>query len=155
MKKTNTLPEELVSICDKASQVNSCTLYGIIHDTQNHTISVLVENKESNVTLNNCEKIIKHIQLTWPEKYQKLLQSNSLEVSTPGLDRPLLEYDHFTQQVGNTISCQIKNGDKHKKIKGLLQNVSNDIITILVTDEVTEIPFSEIISCHLNNEIKV
>lgn len=60
----------------------------------------------------------------------------NLEVSSPGLDRPLFEKSHYENVVGETIEVKLGvplNG--RRKFKGLLEKIENDTLIVIVDGE--------------------
>ena len=55
----------------------------------------------------------------------------TLEVSSPGLERPLRRPEHFTRAVGSTVAVKARAGiDGDRRIKGALVAADADTITI-------------------------
>jgi ribosome maturation factor RimP len=74
----------------------------------------------------------------------------SLEVSSPGVDRPLTKPAHFAAQVGNRVNVRTRRPiDGRGTCKGRLRRV--DDTGIVVADGETEvaIAFGEIVKAHL------
>ncbi|WP_337878717.1 ribosome maturation factor RimP [Rheinheimera sp.] len=56
-----------------------------------------------------------------------------LEVSSPGLDRPLFTPDHFTKVVGQKIEVKLAiPQDGRRKFKGLLTQIEDDMLVVEV-----------------------
>jgi len=73
-----------------------------------------------------------------------------LEVSSPGLDRPLFEEEHFDRFAGSEISFKLmyaQNG--RKKFKGLLQGREGDVIVVNVDGEDQKFALSQIDKANL------
>jgi ribosome maturation factor RimP len=63
----------------------------------------------------------------------------TLEVSTPGLERPLRTPAHFTGALGETISVKTEPGfDGPRRVKGELLGATDDDITLRPTDGAPE-----------------
>ena len=80
-----------------------------------------------------------------------------LEVSSPGIDRPLFEIDHFSKQIG----CQVKIRLHHpiedrRQYKGLLQRVEGENIYLLVEGMTHEVvlPFAEIEKANVIGDVR-
>ena len=74
----------------------------------------------------------------------------SLEVSSPGLDRPLFEKAQFEAVVGETVEAKISmplNG--RRKFKGKLVAVENESLIVMVDNEEYELVISNIDKAHL------
>jgi ribosome maturation factor RimP len=71
--------------------------------------------------------------------------SYHLEVSSPGLNRPLRKPEHFQKQVGDVIEVQtmvpVIPSQKRRRFKGTLVNVSSHFISMDCEGTVFEIPF--------------
>jgi ribosome maturation factor RimP len=73
-----------------------------------------------------------------------------LEVSSPGLDRPLLALDHFQRFSGNRARLRLteKLMDR-RRYEGVLLGVQGDVVLIEVDGEQCAIPFQLIDTAHL------
>lgn len=59
----------------------------------------------------------------------------SMEVSSPGLDRPLVKPEHFTRAIGKSASIRTKTPvDGRKRFKGLIEGFSDGTLTFVDTD---------------------
>lgn len=69
----------------------------------------------------------------------------TLEVSSPGLDRPLFDIGHFEKCVGETVKVRLNVpiGDRRNFV-GKLLKVEGDNIHILLDEEEIVVPFSDI-----------
>ncbi len=78
--------------------------------------------------------------------------SYSLEVSSPGSDRPLskkLDFEKFRGRVARIKTIAPINGQKN--FKGVLLNISEENINISLDDKTVAIPFKEVKSARLVN----
>jgi len=68
----------------------------------------------------------------------------TLEVSSPGVDRPLFTLAHFERFVGSEIKVELRQAtaEGQKKLRGDLLKVENETIHLHVQDEEFEIPFA-------------
>jgi ribosome maturation factor RimP len=74
--------------------------------------------------------------------------SYSLEVSSPGLERPLRTAAHFARAVGETISVKTRTGNMPaRRVRGVVQAVAEVSCTLLDDDDGTEhtISYSEVV----------
>jgi ribosome maturation factor RimP len=68
-----------------------------------------------------------------------------LEVSSPGLDRPLYEVSHYQAQLGESVKVRMAVPvDGRRNFKGLLSNVSGEQISIEVDGELYELAIRDI-----------
>ncbi len=63
----------------------------------------------------------------------------TLEVSSPGVERPLRRPDHYRRALGETIVVKTVPGVEPRRIKGALRSVTDDDATIDLTVDAVEI----------------
>ncbi len=69
----------------------------------------------------------------------------TLEVSSPGLERPLLSLDDFRRKIGEQVKVELKSPlDEKKEIKGEIVEVRENEVVIALEDEVKTIPWDRI-----------
>lgn len=73
----------------------------------------------------------------------------TLEVSTPGIDRPLTELRHFSRAIGRLVSFQLTD-DSH--ITGRIESVHDDKVNISLAETERYLSLSEIVSAHVEVE---
>ena len=89
------------------------------------------------VSLALCERVTGHLR--------DLLAEYSLEVSSPGPQRPLTKPDHFRRFIGRRARLRLREPrDGHKTYTGELVGASDDEVTVAAEDGVVAIPYSEI-----------
>ena len=89
------------------------------------------------VNLALCERVTKHLG--------DLLANYSLEVSSPGPQRPLSKPDHFRRFLGKRARVRLRQPrDGHKSFTGELVGASDDEVTVAADTGVVTIPYSEI-----------
>ena len=74
----------------------------------------------------------------------------NLEVSSPGLDRPLFDLAHFEAVIGETINVKLSiplNG--RRKFKGELEAVENDTLIVVVDGQDYELAHSNVDKANL------
>jgi ribosome maturation factor RimP len=89
------------------------------------------------VDLALCERVTGHLR--------DLLLDYSLEVSSPGPQRPLTKPDHFRRFIGRRARVRLREPrDGHGSYTGELVGASDDEVTVAAEDGVVAIPYSEI-----------
>lgn len=74
----------------------------------------------------------------------------TLEVSSPGIDRPLRTLEHFARFEGEKAQIVlIEPYQGRAKWVGILSGVSEDVVLLLVDGIVEELPFSHIKKAHV------
>jgi ribosome maturation factor RimP len=115
----------------------------------NDVIQIMID-KDSGVSIDDCAKLTRLVSRIL--QVAEISDSYRLEVSSPGLDRPLLKPEHFTKFVGNEIklTAQVLI-DGQKRFIGKLTNfnVETQQITLVCESKVITIDFNQIESANL------
>ena len=88
-------------------------------------------DKDGGVDINDCEAMSRALDEPLDEQ-DPIAQADTLEVSSPGLERPLVRDEHFTQFIGADIMVKmIRPADGlPKEFKGVLTDYSDGQVTI-------------------------
>ena len=77
------------------------------------------------------------------------LREYSVEVSSPGLDRPLRRQEHFEAAQGRRIKLRTTG----RKVRGAVVSAGDESVTVAASDGTeTEIPYAEIVRANLIDE---
>ena len=81
------------------------------------------------------------------------LETYRVDVSSPGLERPLRTREHFSDAVGRRVALRtdVELGGR-KRFRGEVVDVGEDTATIAVGDERVEIPYDAIVRGNLIEE---
>ena len=89
------------------------------------------------VTLGLCERVSRHLS-QYRDRY-------ALEVSSPGLDRPLTKPQHYSRFLGRHAHVRLREARAgHKTVTGELVGASEEEVTIAAPDGVVAIPYEQI-----------
>jgi ribosome maturation factor RimP len=97
----------------------------------------LVIDRDGGVDLATCERVTHHLR--------DLLNDYSLEVSSPGPERPLTKPDHFRRFVGRRarVNTKVEHGGS-KNFTGELVGANDDEVTVAADEGVVSIPYTDI-----------
>ena len=105
------------------------------------TLRLFIDHPEG-VTLDLCERISGHLN-DYRDRY-------SLEVSSPGQDRPLTKPQHYTRFLGRHARVRLREArDGHKSVTGELVGASDTDVTIAAQEGVVTIPYEQIARSNL------
>ena len=97
------------------------------------------------VDLALCERVTRQLG--------ELLEQYSLEVSSPGPQRPLVKPEHFRRFVGRRVKVRTRSEhDGRRSFTGELVGVTDDQVTVAADDGVVSIPYSDINRSNLVEE---
>ena len=106
-------------------------------------VRIYVENLNGEITLEECAAISGKID----EDVDKLIEQRFfLEVSSPGIERPLKKIEDFIRFKGEKIKVSLKHKINDKKsFEGIITECEDNIIFLEIEEEnIVEIPFSEV-----------
>ena len=106
--------------------------------------------KDQMLDINDCVKISKHVSVLL--EVDKRVEFNfGLEVSSPGINRPLVKIEDFVKFKGYIITTKLKkNLNNQIKFVGKISNVLKDeVIEIESNGEILKVPFDHIDECKL------
>ena len=105
------------------------------------TLRLFIDHPDG-VTLELCERVSGHLG-EYRERY-------SLEVSSPGQDRPLTKPQHFSRFLGRRARVRLRDAaDGHQSVTGELVGASESDVTIASPGGVVTIPFEQIARSNL------
>ena len=100
------------------------------------TLRLFIDHPDG-VTLALCERVSGHLT-DYRERY-------SLEVSSPGQDRPLTKPQHYSRFLGRRARVRLREArDGHKSVTGELVGASEKDVTIAAGGGIVTIPYEEI-----------
>jgi ribosome maturation factor RimP len=105
------------------------------------TLRLFIDHPEG-VTLDLCERVSGHLT-HYRERY-------SLEVSSPGQDRPLTKPQHYTRFLGRHARVRLREArDGHRSLTGELVGASDRDVTIAAQEGMVTIPYEQIARSNL------
>ena len=121
-KKISEIIEELL---DGFLQENGYELYNceFVKEGRDWFLRVYIDfpDGERYIGTEDCEKTSRYLSEKLDDA-DPIEQNYYLEVSSPGLDRPLLKPEHYERYVGKEVEIKLYKGkDGTKKIEGVLQ----------------------------------
>lgn len=96
-------------------------------------------DKEGGITVDDCEVISRKLN-EWLDQEDFIEDSYIMEVSSPGLGRPLKKDKDFARSMGAEVEVKLyKARNKQKEYTGILKAYDKDTVTIELEDGADEI----------------
>ena len=96
-------------------------------------------DKEGGFSVDDCETVSRRLS-DWLDKEDFIAESYILEVSSPGLGRPLKKEKDFARSIGKDVDVKLYRArDKRKDFTGTLKAYDKDTVTI--EEDGTELVF--------------
>ena len=87
-------------------------------------------DKEGGISVDDCEDVSRRLS-DWLDKEDFIEESYILEVSSPGLGRPLKKEKDFVRSLGKDVEIRLYRAkDKRKEFTGALKAFDRDTVTI-------------------------
>lgn len=119
-----------------------------VKESERWILRVFIDSPDG-IGLDDCEKVSRALSQALDEG-DPIPHNYILEVSSPGLDRPLKKEKDFERFKGNLISIKTYAPfEGRKKFEGQLQGLSDDNILITINDEEKRIPRNSVSSVRL------
>lgn len=109
---------------------------------------------DKGISLDDCEVVSRRISDLLDEK-DPIEQSYFLEVSSPGIDRPLKKEKHFLDNIDKNIAVHLFAPLEGKKdLEGVLKSYNTDVLTLeLVTGEMIKLETNKIAKANRLDEL--
>lgn len=102
----------------------------------NHSTLRIYIDHENGISVDNCADVSHQVSAILDVE-DPIATEYSLEVSSPGVDRPLFTIEHFALVVGETVNVRLNvPQDGRRNFKGLLKSVEDDMINIKVDNQI-------------------
>ena len=105
------------------------------------TLRLFIDHPDG-VTLELCEQV-SGLLADYRDRY-------SLEVSSPGQDRPLTKPQHFSRFLGRRARVRLRDASQgHRSVTGELVGASEQEVTIAAAEGIVTIPYEQIARSNL------
>jgi len=121
----------------------------LMQQNRNLLLRVYID-KPGGIKVEDCTKVTRHVSSILDVE-DILKEHYVLEISSPGLERPLFKPAHYQQALGKRIKLKLQvphNG--RRNFTGVLQQADTDKIILLVDQETVELPYFAIEKAHID-----
>ena len=122
-----TIKEQLEALLEPLLEDGNCFLVDIIIKPSkvSQKVSILVDSDEG-ITIQQCTSISRRLAKQL-EELEVFADAYTLEVSSPGLDQPLLLLRQYQKNLGRNLKVTLKTGEV---ISGTLMEASEEIVKL-------------------------
>lgn len=109
-----------------------------------HSLLRIYIDHENGINVDDCAKVSRQISSVLDVE-DPISQEYVLEVSSPGMDRPLFNVEQFEQYKGNIIDVRLRMAfEGRRKFKGQLTGVEDNDVVMIVDDHEYLLPIDSI-----------
>lgn len=120
--------------------------WGIEFRSQGHQslLRLFIDDAEKGISVEDCEKVSR--QVSGVLDVEDPIQTEyTLEVSSPGMDRPLFQLEQYQAFIGHQISIRLRMAfEGRRRFQGLLKGTEDGDVVVVVDDHEYLLPFESI-----------
>ncbi|ASQ44867.1 ribosome maturation factor RimP [Legionella clemsonensis] len=117
-----------------------------------HSLLRIYIDKENGIGIDDCERVSKQISALLDVE-DPIPGNYSLEVSSPGIPRPLFHKEQYKRYIGQDVQIKVfKPINGSRKLSGTIISANEEILVLKIGDEQLEVLFSQIVKANLTGE---
>lgn len=109
---------------------------------RNTTVRAYIDSPDG-VSVEDCARVSRQLSAILDVE-DPIGDSYTLEVSSPGFDRPLRKPEHFQKVVGERVKITLHRVGGRRRYTGVLQAVHGDRVELEVDGDIHELAFADI-----------
>ncbi len=148
--------DKLESLLEPVIEALGYELLGVMHLSQgSHSLLRIYIDSEQGIMVEDCEKVSRQVSALLDVE-DPIAGNYSLEVSSPGMDRPLFKPAHYERFLGQTANIHLRRGlDGRRKFKGVMKTLQDNELILEMDGQEYRLPFDDIEKANLVPEYKL
>lgn len=107
-------------------------------------LRVFIDDIENGIGIEDCEKVSRQVSGVMDVE-DPIKTEYTLEVSSPGMDRPLFRPEQYQAFVGHQVQIRLRMAfEGRRKFQGLIKGVEGEDVVVVVDDHEYLLPFDSI-----------
>lgn len=107
-------------------------------------LRLYIDDQENGISVEDCEKVSRQVSGVMDVE-DPIQNEYTLEVSSPGMDRPLFTLEQFTAWAGYQVSIRLRMAfEGRRKFQGILKGTEDGDVVVVVDDHEYLLPFESI-----------
>ena len=146
--------EQLTDIIRPAVDALGYELLGCDYISQGkHSVLRIYIDSPNGILVDDCAAVSRQVSAILDVE-DPISSEYTLEVSSPGLERPLFTLEQFQKFTGHEAKLRLHAPlNNRRNFRGKIERVEEDTVVLTVEQEQVEIPFNEIEKANLISEI--
>ncbi|WP_370979972.1 ribosome maturation factor RimP [Agaribacterium sp. ZY112] len=138
----SSIQTELETLIEPVAEALGCELWGLEYQSHGKQIMLRIYiDKEGGIGLKDCESVSRQVSAVLDVE-DPITGEYTLEVSSPGTDRPLYKLKHFEKYAGAKVRLRLRIAfEGQRKFSGLLKGVEGDEVVLQVDKEEYILPY--------------
>ena len=106
---------------------------------------VSVDGEERSINMDECAEISNELSFLM-DAHELFADKYRINVSSPGLDRPLVDQRQYPKNKGRKVKVKYKQDGEDLKVEGTLQDVSDEGIVVEINEQTSvDLPFENLV----------
>ena len=137
--------ETIHQLCKPVVEGLGFTLWGVEYMPQGkHSVLRIFIDHADGITVDDCAEVSAQIAAVLDVE-DPIKVAYTLEVSSPGMARPLFELAHYEQFKGSVAHIKLRRPYQgQRRLRGIIQGTEHDEVVLLVEDEEWLLPVEQI-----------
>jgi len=129
-------------------------LWGVEYFPQGrHSVVRVYIDSPDGITVDDCAAVSEQVGSVLDVE-DPIAGEYTLEVSSPGLDRPLFTLEQYADYAGATVELRLRSPfEGRRKYKGVLKGVEGEDVVLQVDDQEYLLPFGTIDKARVQNRV--
>lgn len=134
--------QQLIDLVAPVAEALGYELWGLeLHSPGKSAVVRIYIDSDAGVNVDDCAKVSRQVSSVFDVE-DPIAGEYTLEVSSPGMDRPLFTLEQFRQFIGERVKIRLRSMfEGRRKLSGILAGVEGDEVVVAVDDEEYLIPF--------------
>ena len=146
----------VIDIVQPTVEALGLQLWGVEHiqNGRNSVLRIFIDSGDT-VNLTDCERASRQISALLDVE-DPISGEYILEVSSPGLERPLFRPDQFAQFVGDQVKIKMRGPlEGRRKFTGVIECVSKDTVSLNMDGEILVLEHTDIEKASIVNSERI
>jgi len=121
---------------------------------KNRVVRVFIDQEPDGIGVEDCERVSREVSALMDVE-EPVPGQYTLEVSSPGVERPLFTGQHFARFVGETAAVQLAVPvNNRRRFKGIIVAADDDQVTLEVDGQRIELGIADVARAHLAPDLE-
>ncbi|MCX8085170.1 MAG: ribosome maturation factor RimP [Calditerrivibrio sp.] len=152
-EKNSHIVERVKEYAKKLAEENSVEIFDVqfVREPSGYVLRIYLDKEH--LTLEDCAIFSKEIS-KWLDTEDFIEHKYNLEVSSPGLNRPIRGIEDFKKYVGKKCKIELFKKDENgrKSYTGYIKSVAGDVIQLEYKSDIFTVCYNDIKKAHLEYE---
>ncbi len=121
---------------------------------KNRVVRIFIDQDPAGIGVEDCERVSREVSALMDVE-EPVPGQFTLEVSSPGVERPLFTGEHFARFVGETAAVQLAAPvDNRRRFKGIILMADEDRVKLEVDGQEVELAIANMARAHLAPDLE-